>query len=639
MQSPNFNQKIIGRVIFLFSPTKGIITVSDRDWNRLKILINFSNDNKKEITFNIPTNISLKINDILQITGVINEKNEIDGYKYFGLIPYNKECIIEMFLNGSNIKIIENYVINIQKDIDISWKTIMPYLIRISKRRMNDDNEKLINLAWYNFSQSLRRKLKLLHLTDEEIDKIDISYDNIYTCIKDNPWKIPGINYDKLKFMCHHLDVIYDQTHIIGNQMINEINKWMITNYKFSIPLTELPGYQTHDTWQYIPGLFDLKIEDNHLWFNSDYLKYNDIIIKLQNLTCNKINSLTYKFKQLNEQQQEIINHFFQYKLSVVDGKPGTGKTKVISIIYNILKDMNIPFRIMAFTGKAVQRIKDYIEVDDYRVCTIDSFILKPEMINYCIIDELSMVGINLMNELLEIIGRYDINLALIGDHNQLPPIERGDIMSEILKRFSYISLTQTYRNQGVILEILNDMFEKDMKKGLRSRIFQYNDINLVNVYRHFQQKYPNSSTIVMSPYVKETVKINSLVSQLLNNTPYDDELSIGDKVIYKKNDRKNGLMNGTEGILTDKDSVNFYFQYKDKEIQIPLKNRKMIERYYCSTIYKSQGSEWDYGIIIWNSMSNFLSWRQLYTAISRIRYDIIILGTYDAVNKTLNSR
>ena len=140
--------------------------------------------------------------------------------------------------------------------------------------------------------------------------------------------------------------------------------------------------------------------------------------------------------------------------LTILTGGPGTGKTTVCGrMIREILlrePDKNILFA--APTGKAQQRLASQIsssaellEKDSaaYRAmkaiegATIHSFLSnrqwysKLALCDLLIVDECSMIPVELFSELLKIVPPA-CSLILAGDRRQLPPVESGTIFADI---------------------------------------------------------------------------------------------------------------------------------------------------------------------------------------------------------------
>jgi exodeoxyribonuclease V alpha subunit len=136
-------------------------------------------------------------------------------------------------------------------------------------------------------------------------------------------------------------------------------------------------------------------------------------------------------------------------------GAAGTGKTTIIDSILKAIEKAHgagTAFLLLAPTGKASQRIREKTEKP---ASTIHSFLASKGWLNdnftlkrtggkkandysTLIIDESSMIDLGLMATLFRAIDWAKIQrLILVGDPNQLPPIGKGKVFSDIINFLS----------------------------------------------------------------------------------------------------------------------------------------------------------------------------------------------------------
>ena len=154
------------------------------------------------------------------------------------------------------------------------------------------------------------------------------------------------------------------------------------------------------------------------------------------------------------------------HRVTCVAGYPGVGKSFVIVEVCKMWakyrKEQQI--FVLAPTGKASDLLRgklerelgqDVVNEDGcVRVYTIHRFLNKFTEIDedaLIIVDEMSMVGSQLFHRL---IGKCSVcvKLLLLGDPDQLPSIERGDVFGQLLKVLDPIRLTERHRAGGDIL-------------------------------------------------------------------------------------------------------------------------------------------------------------------------------------------
>ena len=139
--------------------------------------------------------------------------------------------------------------------------------------------------------------------------------------------------------------------------------------------------------------------------------------------------------------------------------------------------------------GKASSRLKESLdykrkydhkdEIDKIECQTLHRWIynsinksgkLKYDLkeLDIFVIDEMSMVNINLFEIILNSLAK-DCKLLLVGDANQLPPINSSSIWNYIFSNLtknpfdsSIVNLEKVYRNSGDIVELSKLIFDKN---------------------------------------------------------------------------------------------------------------------------------------------------------------------------------
>ena len=140
-------------------------------------------------------------------------------------------------------------------------------------------------------------------------------------------------------------------------------------------------------------------------------------------------------------------------KIMILTGGPGTGKTTTIKGIIDVYRAERGKVLLAAPTGRAAKRLSeatgmeaktihrllDYKPNVGYQLCRLNGDVL--------IIDECSMVDINLMYALLDAVPD-NMSLILVGDADQLPSIGPGNVLHDLIKskRIPAIKLTNIHR-------------------------------------------------------------------------------------------------------------------------------------------------------------------------------------------------
>jgi len=166
--------------------------------------------------------------------------------------------------------------------------------------------------------------------------------------------------------------------------------------------------------------------------------------------------------RPLSDEQMAAVELALGGMLTVVTGGPGTGKTVVAATIVRGFARLGIPsvkIALGAQTGKAANRLTEVIHQQLSAVADptdLDRALLASpptgqtlhRMLGYrgdgfahharsplpmgaVIIDEASMIDLELMNALLDALPA-DVPLVLIGDAHQLPAIDAGQILADL---------------------------------------------------------------------------------------------------------------------------------------------------------------------------------------------------------------
>ena len=388
----------------------------------------------------------------------------------------------------------------------------------------------------------------------------------------------------------------------------------------------------------------------------------------------------------LDEKQMDAVKEAVRSGLLVITGGPGTGKTTTINTIIKYFELEGMDIFLAAPTGRAAKRMS---EMTGYEARTIHRMLEisggtegnagfernenNPLETDVIIIDEMSMVDINLIHSLLKAIVP-GTRLILVGDVNQLPSVGAGCVLKDIIDSecFHVVKLTKIFRQASQSDIIVNahkinrgEEVVLDNKSMDFFFLKRYDaDVIISVVIQLIRQKLPKFVDAtpydiqVLTPMRKGLLgveRLNRILQEYLNppdkskvEHEYGDGLfREGDKVMQTKNnyqiewevqskygfaiEKGMGIFNGDMGIVkkinTYAETVTVEFD-EGRIVEYPFKMLEELELAYAITIHKSQGSEYPAVVIPLLSGPRMLMNRNLlYTAVTRARKCVTLVG------------
>lgn len=361
----------------------------------------------------------------------------------------------------------------------------------------------------------------------------------------------------------------------------------------------------------------------------------------------------------LNKKQKYALEQICsQSNLFILTGYPGTGKSAIVSFVEYACKEQGRKLLMCAPTGKAANVLgPDAMTIHRALQCTMyedgvmrfayDKYRKLPYDI--VVVDETSMLDNDIAYKLLQAIDPQKTKLLLLGDKQQLPPVQYGDFLGQLIKSqvVPTIELTHIYR-QGkgsAICKLAKMVSENKVSR----EILEHNAGDIVwlntenyNTKLDFVQKVYNENpdlVQVLAPSKKGmagTVQMNGVIhNSIFHNKP--DIVCAGDKVVCVKNtytkldddtvDIEKSAFNGETGIVLkerSKKTLTVRFGL-GKELDI---DRKVVDFGYALSVHKSQGSQYDIVCLVLSPSPEIMLNRELlYTAITRTKTKLYIVG------------
>ena len=388
-----------------------------------------------------------------------------------------------------------------------------------------------------------------------------------------------------------------------------------------------------------------------------------------------------------SEEQTLAIREAATSGVLLITGGPGTGKTTILNGILELLGQMQLKTLLAAPTGRAAKRLTEVTGEEASTIhrlleASIDPHTGKmffvrdednPLKADALIVDEMSMVDVELLASLLRAIPAGK-RLILVGDPDQLPPVGPGFPFNDMLRSgvLPTARLTEIFRQAQQSLIVMNahrvNRGEMPELRVTNSDFFfmrRQREDAVVQLIRDLcttrlpkNMGIPSDQIQVLSPTRKGgagTGELNRMLQAALNPPSQDKkERQFGDyifregdrvmqirnnyDIIWKKTDGSSvgtGIFNGDVGLITaiDPAAQTLMVVYDDREATYDFTQLNELEPAYAMTVHKSQGSEYRCVILTcWNGSPYLLSRSVLYTAITRARELLIIVGREETV-------
>ena len=288
------------------------------------------------------------------------------------------------------------------------------------------------------------------------------------------------------------------------------------------------------------------------------------------------------------------------------------------------------------------------------------------------IIDEMSMVDTWLAYKLLSSVPSF-MQVIFVGDKDQLASVGPGQVLADLLSSQTVKTreLDEIYRqkNQSTIVQLAHQIKQgivpKDLMINQRDRSFfkaqanQIADLVAIVAKRAVDKGYQKRDVQVLAPLYKGQAGINHINERLqavLN--PNDDgkrrelvyfeqTFRVGDKVLQLKNQAEKNVFNGDLGeivaIFFAKETTNkvdqIVVQFDEVEVTYERNDFNEITLAYCTSIHKSQGSEFPIVIVpLVPQYHRMLKRNLLYTGITRAKQSLIMCGEPQAFQTAIQN-
>lgn len=383
----------------------------------------------------------------------------------------------------------------------------------------------------------------------------------------------------------------------------------------------------------------------------------------------------------LDVRQEDAVLMALTEHVCIITGGPGTGKTTTLNVLVAARERLgggSPTIALAAPTGRAARRMTEQTGREASTIHSLLNLSVKenesqglidenvdPIEVDMLIIDETSMVDAQLFAEVLCYFPEHGAQLVLVGDADQLPSVGPGGVLKQLLatSAIKHVKLEKIFRQGADSVIPQNSRRIKVGRKDLMyNPYFKYiacasEQEGADTIIRLFSQSKAQSrlnDIQILAPMKKKgatcTKSLNAALHDIVNPpspdksecTLGDTTFRVGDKVMHTRRNT-DGASNGDIGIIiaivpptdNDRDSFSLTVEYApDWQVTYSYTDAlDYLELATAITIHKSQGSEFPVVVIpIFRSMSFFLQRSILYTAVTRAKLQVVLVGQMEAI-------
>lgn len=407
----------------------------------------------------------------------------------------------------------------------------------------------------------------------------------------------------------------------------------------------------------------------------------------ISQIVANKQSEQGWNF---TDQQLEAIYSIIENNVTIIHGLAGTGKSTIIEVALEILKDYSSA--VCALSGKASARLSEMANIQGYTIHRLLQYMggkshgflhNKDNPLDYDIIvvDEISMIDATLFYDLIQAVPDGS-KLILLGDIGQLENIGVGKIAVDLITSdvFPTIYLNVIHRQAqksaiitesikirhgtpllgrtDVVSEVRGELQDLILETYSDKTNTYYKALQYFSTY--IEEGHDIMDVQLLCPIKSKgmacTDSFNTAIQELYNPLTKDKNevfveyggrswvLREGDKIINIRNNYRAktidqqtiGVFNGNVGVIKSIDLENQVMVVDFKtlgEIIIPQKNYQDIELGYAVSVHKYQGSQSKIVIFAFDySAFKLLSRQLLYTGITRAESLCVVVAQNTAL-------
>ena len=386
--------------------------------------------------------------------------------------------------------------------------------------------------------------------------------------------------------------------------------------------------------------------------------------------------------EEITDLQRQAVETALRSPVSVMTGGPGTGKSYTVSTLITALEALGKKYALAAPTGRAAKRLTESTGRKATTIHRLLSFAPDPDAqdemmvfddpqeldFDLVVVDEASMLDLPLAFRLLKAIPR-GCHLLLVGDVDQLPSVGAGNFLRDVIDSgmvpvtrlieiFRQAATSQIIANAHRINQGLAPALENDPTGDFFLFNIETATAAAEMIESLVTERLPRKFGLrpeeiqVLAPMYRGDAGVKALNERLqdaLNPaSPRKTEkqlagvrFRVGDRLMQTKNEYDKEVFNGDIGRLVEinEGDATLLVEIDGRGVTYEFSEADQLVLAYCSTIHKSQGSEYPcIVIVLLNEHSVMLARNLLYTGITRAQKVCVLVSNRRALNTAISN-
>ena len=355
---------------------------------------------------------------------------------------------------------------------------------------------------------------------------------------------------------------------------------------------------------------------------------------------------------RLSSEQKTAIEHITSAeRIAAIVGRAGAGKTTMMKAAREVWEVAGYRVVGAALAGKAAEGLEAEAGIASH---TLSSWELRwskgrdfLDAKTVLVLDEAGMVSSRQMAIFVDAVAKAGAKLVLVGDPDQLQPIEAGAAFRALTERIGYAELETIHRQREAWMrEASLDLARGRVAEALRT----YRDKGKVigsevkadaiaALIADWNRDYdPTKTSLILAHLRRDVRTLNDLAraklverglvghGHLFRTTDGERRFDVGDQIVFLRNEGSLGVKNGMIGKVVAAEPRRLTVEIGEGEnrrrVEVDQRFNTDLDHGYATTIHKSQGTTVDrVKVLATLSLDRHLA----YVAMTRHREDVAL--------------